>query len=120
MRTLLLISCLILSPGCAVFKGDSPPISQSEQLVVRAEQTISITFDIVDAFLLWEYHNRELAGADVRDIADKLRREAPAAFMTARSFLRAYKVNPSPQQAAAVERELGKLAEIASKAEVGR
>jgi hypothetical protein len=114
----------MLAPGCAAFKGDSPPltatVSQPEQLVVRAEQTIAMTFDIVDAFLLWEYHNRELVGADVRDIADRLRREAPGAFMTARSFLRAYKGNPSPQQAAAVERELGKLSEMASKAEVVR
>jgi hypothetical protein len=118
MKTLLLILCLACAQGCATRETSPPPHRESASLTLRAEQTIAVSFDIVDAFLLWEYHNRESLGADVRDVAERLRREAPGAFMTARSFLRAYKSNPSPQQAAAVERQLQTLADMASKAKV--
>lgn len=116
MKIALLLISLCFAPmvfltGCQTPTGQTQ--SSGDPIVVNAEKTIAIAFDVVDAFLLWEYTNRAAVSPDVRQVADRLREKGPDAFRNARSVLRAYKTNRSPEQKALLDTWLATVLELA-------
>lgn len=106
----LAVAPLALVTGC---KTISSPFIAGDLVVVNSEKAIAIAFDSVDTFLRWEYAHRHAVPSDVTKAADALRRKAPDAFRNARSVLRAYKTNRSPEQRALVETYLATVEELA-------
>jgi hypothetical protein len=109
----------ITTSGCKT----APPTADSgyiagDPVVVNAEKTIAISFDAIDRFLAWERVNRATAGPEVKAAADRIRKEAPDAFRTARAVLRAYKENRSPEQGALLNEWLAALSTLAARATV--
>lgn len=102
---------LALLTGCK--STGSPLIASGDPVVVNSEKAIAIAFDAVDSFLRWEYANRHAVPSEVTKAADALRREAPDAFRNARSVLRSYKTNRTPEQKALLDTWLNTVAELA-------
>ena len=80
---------------------------------MNSEKTIGIAFDAVDAFLRWEHAHRRAVPSEVTKAADAIRKDAPDAFRNARSVLRAYKENRTPEQKALLDTWLATVNELA-------
>lgn len=74
-----------LVTGCAALDPAADPV------VVRSQQAISTSFDVVNAFLQYEYANRATVPASVTESADNLRNAYPASHRAALAALTAYK-----------------------------
>jgi hypothetical protein len=102
---------LALATGCSttVAPGADP-------VVVRAEQTIEIAADTVDAFVRWERANEAKVSPAVHAAAENIRREFPDKFRLTRAVLRAYKNNRGPEQKALLGAYVTALVELANQA----
>jgi hypothetical protein len=77
------------SGGCAVDAGSDP-------VVVTTEKTTATAFDTIDTFLKIEHENRAAVAAQlpaVHAFAEKVRKDAPAAFREVRAATAAYKAS---------------------------
>lgn len=89
-----LLALMMGATGCTTVAPGSDPY------VVRAEQTINVAFETVNAFLQWEYNNRVIAPKEVQDFAEALRFRAPDAFRSAKRMVRTYKYNRTSENKA--------------------
>ncbi len=80
---------LALIVGCATVQ----PGSQFDE--VKAEQTLAVSLAALDSFVSFEARNRSQLPVAVRDIAAKVRAEAPKALESAQRVRLAYKLNRS-------------------------
>jgi uncharacterized protein (UPF0335 family) len=105
------VAFAIMVSGCSttIAPGADP-------VVVRAEQTLEIAADTVDAFIRWERANETKVSPEVHDIAETIRAEFPDKFRLTRAVLRAYKNNRSPEQKALLDAYLAALAEAVAQA----
>lgn len=87
----------------------------NEAAVVRAEQTLTASFEVVDSFLQWE---RSVADApdDLRQVANTLRRDFPPAHRAVAAIVREYKVNRTPELKANLDTLLAVLRAAQSQA----
>jgi hypothetical protein len=79
--------------GCATVSPGSDPV------VVNAERTLATSFEVVDAFLLLEYKNRDVVMSRapyVHALAEDIRQTAPGVFKSASIAVRAYKRSRTP------------------------
>ena len=109
----ILLSCLlvpVLNTGC-VTPGADP-------VVVQAERSTELAYDVFDSFLLWEKNNREaMAGTPgVKRTADAIRANGVKWLQSAREMTKAYKANRTPENKANLETALQVLASAVSEA----
>jgi len=109
---LILLAGLLLGSGCSSIAPGSDPI------VVNAQRSMSASFDLVDAFLRWEYVNRHAVARDVTDAADIIRTKFPPAFEATKSVLATYRANKTPEAKADLMTWLATLREIEAQARV--
>jgi hypothetical protein len=83
------IPALLLVSGCKALAPEADPV------VVRAEQTISISYETANTFVQWEASNRESIPPDVTAAADTVRTDFPPAHRAALDALAAYKADRS-------------------------
>jgi hypothetical protein len=113
-----LVALTVTTSGCKTAPTTDSGFIAGDPVVVNAEKTIAISFDAIDRFLAWERMNRVTAGPEVKAAADRIRKEAPDAFRTARAVLRAYKENRTPEQGALLNEWLAALSTLAARATV--
>jgi hypothetical protein len=101
--SLTLVGCGSVAPG-------------SDPVVVYAERTTLVSMDTIDAFLRYERANEAALGAKVHDVAESLRKQAPAALRTARSATKTYKANRNSENKATLETALAVLKKLADDA----
>jgi len=92
-------SVAVFSTGCAAVAPGADP------LVVNAERGTAIALDTFDTFLLLEYQNRtalESLSPGIHEFAEQIRTDAPQWIATARALTRAYKLNRTPENKAAL------------------
>ena len=86
MKSCIVITSLLLLAGCATLQKGADPVA------VKAEQSESIALAVIDQALLFEYTNREQVPQAVQDVASRVRKEAPKAFVSLDRVRVAYKV----------------------------
>ena len=101
--SLTLVGCGSVAPG-------------SDPVVVYAERTTLVSMDTIDAFLRYERANETALGAKVHDVAESLRKQAPAALRAARSATKTYKANRNAENKATLETALAVLKKLADDA----
>jgi hypothetical protein len=101
--SLTLVGCGSVAPG-------------SDPVVVYAERTTLVSMDTIDTFLRYERANEAALGAKVHDVAESLRKQAPAALRAARSATKTYKANRNAQNKATLETALAVLKKLADDA----
>lgn len=87
---ILFLFQVFLITGCASIDKDADPV------VVHAERTTAYALDIMDAFLKFEYDNRERlqdVSKDIKKYADVIRKNGKQWLTTARELTMAYKQN---------------------------
>lgn len=102
-QNIILSVLFIALIGCSTLKPEADPV------VVRAEQTVKIAFDVCDAFLAWEFANRVAIPDQIHNYATSLRDSGPLAFQTARALTKAYKQNRSAENKATLDTALAVL-----------
>ena len=103
----LSVLCILLV-GCAAIKPGNDPV------VVRAEQTVKVAFEVCDSFLQWEHANRATVPPEIQTYATALRDSGPIAFKTARTLTKAYKQNRSDENRANLDTALAVLLALQS------
>ena len=89
MKTILAALALCLLAACATVR----PGNQSAE--VRAEQTLSVSLAALDSFVAFEHRRRADVPPLVRDVAARVRLNAPRALDSANALRLAYKGNRS-------------------------
>ncbi len=91
----VLVSALMFCSGCKILPGN-------DSVVVRAEQSTAMGIEVFDAFVLWEYRNRDVLGEDseVTKAANYIRANAPMWLSMARATTKAYKNNRTAENKA--------------------
>lgn len=99
---LLLGGCKSLDPA-GVYAGD--------QLLYKAEVVIPTSYELIHTFVTWERNNRELLtnNPGIKEAADKMRAQSPKWFATAHALRDAYKGDPTPENADALQKILNIL-----------
>lgn len=94
MKPLLAILAALTLSACSTIR----PGSQSAE--VRAEQTLAVSLAALDSFVAFEHRRRADVPPLVRDIAARVRREAPKALDSANALRLAYKGSRNAQNEA--------------------
>jgi hypothetical protein len=87
MKQILAALTLCLLTACATVRPGNQTVE------VRAEQTLSVSLAALDSFVAFEHRRRADVPPLVRDVAAKVRREAPRALDSANALRLAYKGN---------------------------
>jgi hypothetical protein len=85
---------LVLAIGCLM------PKLGSQVAEVRAEQTLSVSLAALDSFVAFEHRRRADVPPLVRDVADRVRLNAPRALDSANALRLAYKGNRNAENKA--------------------
>jgi len=104
------VSLLVLLVGCATVSPGTDP------LVVRAEQTTKIAFEVIDQFLAWEYNNRATLDKEVTQVANEIRLAAPDAIRMLRAVTKAYKAQRDPETKTQLVAAISKVEALQNKA----
>lgn len=115
MKHILPILSFVTFCGCAAISPDADPV------VVNAERGTTIAFETVDSFLALEHTYREwfrVNAPDVHAAAEKLRKEAPAAFASVNALRKAYKASRTPEARANLETALAVINQLGVEASV--
>jgi hypothetical protein len=94
MKPILAILAALTLSACSTIR----PGSQSAE--VRAEQTLAVSLAALDSFVAFEHRRRADVPPLVRDIAARVRREAPKALDSANALRLAYKGSRNAQNEA--------------------
>lgn len=87
MKTLLAVFALLTLSACSTVRSGSQP------LAVRSEQVLAVSVAALDSFVAFEHRRRADVPPLVRDIAARVRSEAPKALDSANALRLAYKSN---------------------------
>lgn len=98
IQTLMLLAALVATSCSSILPGNDP-------VVVNAERTTQLALETFDGFVSWEYTNREQLARfpQIRELADRIRLEAPLWLMSARALTKAYKQNRTDEGKANLE-----------------
>lgn len=99
-----------VTTGCVALRGDP--------VIIRAEQSIQMGFATLDAFIRFEFKNNKNGelGADVRKVAERIRRYAPGWIEGANATLRAYKKSKTDENRTALVTALALIETAAAEA----
>lgn len=89
LLSLVLLSSVFLTACASIKSGQQVP-------VVRAEQVLAVSVAALDSFVAFEHRRRTDVPPLVRELAAKVRREAPKALTSANNLRLAYKSNRTP------------------------
>jgi hypothetical protein len=111
-----LAAAFLALPVSIVVTGCRAPstVVADDQIILNAERAIVSSFEVIDTFLKFEYTNRSNLPPSVTSVADTIRKDAPTAFMNARSVLRSYKEKPTPEQRLFLEDSLSQVRTLAN------
>lgn len=109
-RLLVVLSALLLLSSFTVpiagLTGCASVDAKADAVVVNAERTAQAAFEIMDAFVLYEYNNREALAKmspDIHKAADAIRVDGKHAIQELRAATKAYKENRTPQRKATID-----------------
>lgn len=107
MLALTLLGCASIAPG-------------SDPVVVNAERTTTLALEVFDAFLSWEYTNREVLSSrpEIKKVADVIRRDGINWLETSRRLTKAYKANRNDQNKANLETAVSVLSAALSEVRI--
>lgn len=113
---LILAATFMVLPASVFVTGCKAPSTETQpsNVILNAERVIVSSFEVIDTFLKFEYVNRSNLPPSVTIAADMIRRDAPVAFMNARSVLRAYKETQTPEQRLFLEDSLVQIQALAN------
>jgi hypothetical protein len=113
---LILAASVLALPASVFVAGCRAPstVVADDKIILNAERAIVSSFEVIDTFLKFEYTNRSNLPSKVTITADMIRRDAPIAFMNARSVLRAYKETQTPEQRMFLEDSLVQIQALAN------
>jgi len=94
------VAALSLLPLGLLMSGCSTVTPGSQSAEVRAEQTLSVSLAALDSFVAFEYRRRADVPPLVRDIATRVRLNAPKALDSANALRLAYKGSRTAQNEA--------------------
>ena len=94
MKSIFAILCLLTLSGCVT------PRPGNQTVEIRAEQVLAVSAAALDSFLAFEHRRRADVPPLVRDVARRVRLEAPKALDSANALRLAYKGNRTPQNEA--------------------
>ena len=94
MKQILAALTLCLLTACATVRPGNQTVE------VRAEQTLSVSLAALDSFVAFEHRRRADVPPLVRDVAARVRREAPRALDSANALRLAYKGNRNAENQA--------------------
>ena len=89
MKTILAAICLLTLSGCVT------PRPGNQTIEIRAEQVLAVSAAALDSFVAFEYRRSADVPPLVRDVARRVRLEAPKALDSANALRLAYKSNRS-------------------------
>jgi len=112
MKTILAALALCLLAACATVR----PGNQSAE--VRAEQTLSVSLAALDSFVAFEHRRRADVPPLVRDVAARVRLNAPRALDSANALRLAYKGNRSEDNRAGLLTALAVVESLVSEIRV--
>jgi len=112
MRNILAALALCLLTACATVR----PGNQSAE--VRAEQTLSVSLAALDSFVAFEHRRRADVPPLVRDVAARVRLNAPRALDSANALRLAYKGNRNAQNQAGLLTALAVVESLVSEIRV--
>lgn len=90
MKTILAALCLLTLSACVT------PRPGNQTVEIRAEQVLAVSAAALDSFLAFEHRRRADVPPLVRDVAQRVRLEAPKALDSANALRLAYKSNRTP------------------------
>lgn len=72
----LVLTLALMGAGCGTLSKDGP--YQGDEILYRADQSITVTYELLNGFVLWEYENRQALSQwpEIRRAADVVRRHA--------------------------------------------
>ena len=112
MKQILAALTLCLLTACATIR----PGNQSAE--VRAEQTLSVSLAALDSFVAFEHRRRADVPPLVRDVAYRVRLEAPKALDSANALRLAYKGNRNAENQAGLMTALAVVESLVSEIRV--
>ena len=89
MKSIFAILCLLTLSGCVT------PRPGNQTVEIRAEQVLAVSAAALDSFVAFEFRRRSDVPPLVRDVARRVRLEAPKALDSANALRLAYKGNRS-------------------------
>ena len=104
-----LVAGLMLLTSCGTLAPDG--VYKSDELLYRADQTITTSYSVLHEFVSWEYNNRAGLRAlpQIKQAADHIRLNSRSWLRTAIALREAYAIDPSSDNEAALERSLSVL-----------
>jgi hypothetical protein len=102
---LLLLSTLAI-PIAGTVTGCASVDEGSDPIVVNAERVAQASFEIMDAFVLYEHNNREMlrgVSPEIEKAANSIRTDGRAAIDQLRAATKAYKLNRTAENKASVD-----------------
>lgn len=111
LRNLFALLALCWLTGCGTLAPGG--YYQGDKVLYDADVLISTSYDVVHTFVSWEYTHRDtLAGTpEIRQTADKLRREFPVWTRSAIACRDAYQAHPASDTKSALASALQVLRE---------
>lgn len=109
IQNLLLLCLLALVAGCSSVTSDGP--YKGDSTLYRADLTITSAYNVLHAFVLWEYQNRPVLSAtpEVTQAADYIRANAAKWIGTAIALRDAYAGNPTDANRSALQLSINVL-----------
>lgn len=115
MRTLLLLIALCLTPlahvGCTTRLDPSGPY-QGNVALYTTDSSINTVVSMLDVFLKFELTNRAMLPQDVRDFANKVRRETPPLSKRILALRDVYALAPTSDNKVSLDTALKLLREM--------
>ena len=112
MRTILAALCLLTLSACVT------PRPGNQTVEIRAEQVLAVSAAALDSFVAFEFRRSADVPPLVRDVARRVRLEAPKALDSANALRLAYKSNRSAANEASLLTALAMVETIVSEIRV--
>lgn len=103
------LASFALFTGCASISKDGP--YKGDEVLYNADRAITSSYDVLHAFVKWEYQNRESLGQwpEIREAADVVRANAERWIDSAIVLRDIYAADPSPENRLSLENSLATL-----------
>lgn len=107
LAILLGILTIAVIPGCGTL--DKEGAYKGDKILYNADKMIVSSYEVLHAFVKWEYQNRASVSKDVTKAADAVRANARKWISSASALREAYAGNPNDQNRTALVKSLDVL-----------
>jgi hypothetical protein len=96
---LLVVSLLLITQGCSSLKLSPNGFYKGDTVLYSADKAINDSYELLHKFVKWEFDNRVALEQypEIKEIANKVREEAPGAISAAILARDLYELNKSPE-----------------------